>query len=97
MFDSFGGFGGFGLFSGNSFIHDVVTHTIQASNSKRDAEHYRENKRFLDNVPQSIGPCESTNHEGRKLTFGENSAIYDDDGEMVWNSVTGCCGKAIYA
>ena len=40
-------------------------------------------------------PCANTNFEGRTLNFGNNSAIYDDDGEMIWSSVTGLCGKAI--
>lgn len=97
MFNSFGGFTGFGLFSGNSFFHDIVTHSIEASDSERYTEHRRETERFLNDVPQSIGPCESTNYEGRKLTFGNNWAIYDDDGEMVWSTATGCVGKAIYA
>jgi len=91
MFDSFG----FKSFFGNSFVHDIVTHSIQARDAERFTEVCEENRRFLSNVPHSIAPCGSTNYEGRTLNFGNNSAIYDDDGEMVWNSVTGLCGKAV--
>lgn len=31
------------------------------------------------------------------MAFGNGSAIYDDDGEMVWSTATGRRGKAVYA
>lgn len=82
-----------------STLFSAAYGAFSAAKAKRENEEYEEhcheNERFIVNVPKSIAPCGNTNYEGRKLTFGKNSAIYDDDGEMVWNSVTGLCGKAV--
>jgi len=95
-------------FSRNSVISTLAAHLFHIGETKRFAKRCHENKWFLDNVPKSIKPYENTSFngwsiepyddqfsKGWKLTFKNNSAIYDDDGEMIWNSLTGLCGKAV--
>lgn len=46
----------------------------------------KEDKEFILNLPSKGTPG--------TIKIGNNSAIYDDSGDLVWDSVRGCVGKA---
>lgn len=63
-----------------------------------------ENKRFFEkqekmrDMHNATRQTKNKNATPGKIVHVGNGldAIYDEDGEMIWNSYIGCCGKATY-